>query len=217
MQMTEIYPAWLDKEMLRGIRRFNIDTYLVALEGWRRGLTLTFYEHNTDETDMKLIGFDPVGKLFSLTSGEKEHFFYRSRGDMVSNEAVEIGIDKELTKRYLKKAGVSVPEGFGFKNSDAIDEVTEKTFKEKGPFVLKPTFGSLGKGVTTNIDSKEKFIESLEYIKSQFDYTDFLIEQHITGDEMRVYVVGDEVIAATKRVPANITGDGASTVERSEE
>ena len=62
--MADFYPFWLDKEMLKGVRRFNIDAYLVALEGWRRGLSLTFYEHRTAKTDMKLIGFDPVGKLF---------------------------------------------------------------------------------------------------------------------------------------------------------
>lgn len=211
--MAEVYPYWLDKEMLRGVRRFNIDAYLVALEGWRRGLSLTFYEHDTTQTDIKLIGFDPIGKLFSLSSEDKNHFFYRTRGDKISNEAVDIGTDKKLAKKYMKKAEVPVPEGFGFTSETPVEEVTEAIFEKNGPFVLKPTFGSLGKGVTTNIQTKEFFKESLEYIKSTFDYTDFIAEQHIEGDDIRVYVVGDEIAAATKRTSANVTGDGESSIE----
>lgn len=211
--MTETYPFWLDKEMLKGVRRFNIDAYLVALEGWRRGLSLTFHEHNTPRTDLKLIGFDPIGKLFSLSSEYKSHFFYRTRGDKISNEAVDIGTDKELAKKYLKKAGVPIPEGFSFTSETAVEEVTESLFENQGPFVLKPTFGSLGKGVTTNIQTEEFFKESLEYIKATFDYTDFIAEQHIEGEDIRVYVVGDEIAAATKRTSANVTGDGTSSIE----
>ncbi|WP_020006376.1 acylphosphatase [Salinicoccus albus] len=211
--MTEIYPSWLSKEMLAGVRRFNIDSYLLALEGWRRGLSLKFYETNTDKTDLKRIGFDPKGKLFSLTSEDKTHFFYRTRGDKVANEAVDIGTDKALTKKYLKYAGVPVPEGFGFTSNTPVDEVIDSVFQQEGPYVLKPTFGSLGKGVTTNIRTEEMFRENLAYIQSNFDYTDFLVEQHISGEDMRVYVAGNEVVAATKRTPANVTGDGSKTIE----
>src|SRR5699024_1489777 len=112
--MSEAYPFWLDKEMLEGVRRFNIDAYLVALEGWRRGLSLTFHEHNTTRTDLKLIGFNPIGKLFSLSSEDKNQFFSPARSDKRSNEAADIGSGQELAKKYLKKAGVPVPEGFGF-------------------------------------------------------------------------------------------------------
>jgi D-alanine-D-alanine ligase-like ATP-grasp enzyme/acylphosphatase len=212
--MTEIYPDWLTKEMLRGVRRFNIDAYLVALEGWRRGLSLTFYEHTTRETDMKLIGFDPIGKLFSLESGTKKHFFYRTRGDIISNEAVDTGTDKEAAKKHLAEAGVAVPQGFSFTSETPKEEVRDSLSKMEKPLVLKPTFGSLGKGVTTDIQSDEMFESSLQYIQSTYDYTDFIVEEHINGADVRVYVVGDEVAAATKRIPANVIGDGVHTIRQ---
>lgn len=212
--MNNIYPYWLTKEMLQGVRRFNIDAYLVALEGWRRGLSLTFYEHDSNQTDMKLIGFDPIGKLFSLSSNEKTHFFYRTRGDMISNEAVDIGTDKEATKKYLLEAGVAVPQGFSFTNKTPMKDIKAHIAEVEKPYVLKPTFGSLGKGVTTNIHTGEMFHKSLEYIQSTYDYTEFLVEQHVEGEDVRVYVVGDEVVAATKRIPANVTGDGVSTIKK---
>ncbi|MCG7333029.1 acylphosphatase [Salinicoccus roseus] len=211
--MTEIYPNWLEKEMLTGIRRFNIDAYLLALEGWRRGLTLSFYSHETHRTDLEIIGFDPIGKLFSLSSQDKTHFFYRTRGDKVSNEAVGIGNDKMLTKQYLKNAGVPVPEGFAFTTDTPVDEVAGTAFKRRGPFVIKPVFGSLGKGVVTQIENEETFKKSLSYVQSAFDYTDFLVEQHVSGEDLRVYVVDDKVVAATTRIPANVKGNGNDTIE----
>ncbi|MCD2137384.1 acylphosphatase [Salinicoccus halitifaciens] len=162
---------------------------------------------------MKLIGFDPIGKLFSLSSSDKTHFFYRTRGDMISNEAVDTGTDKEATKKLLTEAGVTVPRGFSFTSDTPLEELKKSMVGMEKPFVLKPTFGSLGKGVTTNIQSEETFFQSLEYAQKTYDYKDFLAEQHILGDDVRVYVVGDEVVAATKRIPANITGDGQSTIE----
>src|SRR5699024_3672280 len=155
-------------------------------------------------TDLKLIGFNPIGKLFSLSSEDKNHFFYRTRGDKISNEAVDIGTDKELAKKYLKKAGVPVPEGFGFTSETPVDEVADSLFENQGPLVLKYTYYSLEKCVTINIKTKEFFKESLDYTKTPFDYKDFIEEQHIEGEDKRIYVVGEDIAAALKRTSANV-------------
>src|SRR5690625_7692823 len=98
--MTDNYPDWLSNQMIKGVRGFNIDAYLVALEGWRRGLELTWYYDAKDVTDLKIIGFNPLGKTFSLSSKDKTHFFYRSRGDQVTNErSEERRVGKECRSR----------------------------------------------------------------------------------------------------------------------
>lgn len=109
--MTDTFPNWLTKRMLKKIRGFNIDAYLMALEGWRRGLTLTWYQDPTKVTDLKLVGFNPIGKTFSLQDkdSKKLHYFYRSRGDMVSNDAVDIVHHKNRAKEYLNKLNVPTP------------------------------------------------------------------------------------------------------------
>ncbi|GAB3789617.1 acylphosphatase [Virgibacillus kimchii] len=211
--MNEEYPYWLSKQMLKGVRSFNIDAFLVALEGWRRGLSLKFYSNSPTVTDLKLIGFNTTGKTFSLSSNDKKHFFYRSRGDKVNNEAVEIGGDKGETKRYLSKKNIAHPVGMKF-DSEVLDEEIIERCKELGfPLVIKPTFGSLGKGVTTNIRSEEEIKRALLYARSELGYTEVIAERYVEGFDVRVYVMGDKVLAALKRIPANITGDGAQTVE----
>ena len=40
-----------------------------------------------------------------------------------------------------------------------------------------------------------------------------LVEEFLTGKEYRFLVIGDEVIGVLHRVPANVVGDGVSTIE----
>ncbi len=211
--MNKGYPYWLSKQMLSGVRRFDIDAFLVALEGWRRGLSLKFYYDPSTVTDLKIIGYNQIGKAFSLSSGDKTHYFYRTRGDKVSNEATNIGTDKARAKEYLMKANVPTPGGFTFNKSMDIDSVVNKALKLGFPLVLKPTLGSLGKGVVTDINTEKYLRESISYCYSEFDYEEFIIERHVEGEDVRVYVIKDEVVGAIKRTSANVTGDGKLTLD----
>lgn len=203
--------------MLRGVRGFNIDAYLMALEGWRRGLTLTWYADPEEVTNMKIIGFNPLGKTFSLQEDNtgKCHFFYRSRGDEVANEAVDIVHKKHEAKKYFVEANVPTPKGISFVREMDNHDIIERIQSLHYPLVVKPELGSLGKGVTTNIQNEEELLSAINNVKDTFqDYDQYIVEEHFEGEEYRVYVVGDEVVAATKRVPANVVGDGVSTIEQ---
>src|SRR5690625_3185869 len=215
--MINIFPDWLTKPMLRGVRGYNLDGYLIALEGWRRGLELTWYKDLSEVSDLKLIGFNPLGKSFSLFCKKtgKRHYFYRSRGDKVSNLSVDIVHDKHLAKKKLTKANVPTPRGITFQRSTENIEVI-KLIEKQGlnyPLVLKPVYGSLGKGVVTNLQNNDELSSGLKYVKENFDYDEWIIEEHIEGDDYRVYVIDDQVVAATKRIPANIIGDGILSIK----
>lgn len=215
--MTAPFPEWITRQMIRGARGFNLDAYLLALEGWRRGLTLTWYANPEKVTDLKIIGFNPLGKSFSLKNNKtgKEHYFYRSRGDLVANEAVDLVHDKFKAKQKLLDAGVSTPRGFKFHQEEDEHDIINRLNNEgiDYPVVIKPIFGSLGKAVITNIKDETELLKALEQTKNNEEYEDFIIEQYIEGEEYRIYVVGDEIAAATKRVPAHVVGDGKSTIK----
>lgn len=204
---------YLSNKEVAGARGFNLCAYLVALEGWRRGLKLKWYYNLSTVSDLKIIGFNPIGKAFSLTSNNKTHYFYRSRGDKVANEAVTICSNKETTKEILSQSNIPVPVGKEFE-SDTIDEKIVGYAEEIGyPVVLKPSEGSLGKGVYTNLGSADELKTALQYLRSDYDYSSYIIEQHIVGQEHRVYVVGNKVVGAINRIPANVIGDGEHTIE----
>lgn len=217
MKNTFPFPNWLTKRMLKGVRGFNVDAYLMALEGWRRGLTLTWYADPTKVTDLKLIGFNPLGKSFSLTDNKTKttHYFYRSRGDKVANEAVDIVHHKYQAKENFNKSNVPTPKGIMIDQATSQAEVKEAINALTFPLVVKPALGSLGKGVTTNIQNEEELFDAVQQIKEKYEnYHEIIVEEYVNGEEYRVYVVGNEVAAVTKRIPANVTGDGVSSIKQ---
>jgi len=204
----------LTNDIVNSARKTRLCAYTVALEGWRRGLTLKWYTKDSEHfKDMIVFGVNPPGRLFSLSSDTKTHYFFRTRGDKVTSEAVEIGSDKDLTKVWLEKSGVPIPKGFGFDETHSEDDIVEASKKLTYPVVLKPTNGSLGYGVVTNIQSEKQLRKTINYVRNQLEYVEVVLEEHIQGLEYRVYVIEDEVVAAYNRVPANIKGDGIHTIE----
>ncbi|WP_088032413.1 acylphosphatase [Evansella clarkii] len=203
----------LPEEVMEDARGPEFDAYVVALEGWRRGLTLKWHAKNSEKfSEMKTWHVDKPGKLFSLSSKGTTHYFFRTRGDKVTNEAVEIGSDKEKTKEYLQKAGINTPEGKRFKEDASDEEILNYAETIGYPVVIKPTDGSFGRGVVTDLGSKEELEKALYYVRHKSQYNDIIVERHVSGEDYRLYVVGDRTVGAIKRIPANITGDGTHTI-----
>ena len=151
-----------------GPKKMQLEAYLVALEGWRRGLKLTFYSRKIKPKGLKVLDKTTEGRVFSLENEHgKKHFFYRSRGDLVSGEAVSICQNKEYTKKHLLDKKVSVPMGFEFNiKEETINSVLNKAKKMVGfPLVLKPRSGSMGKGVIVNIKNENELKRHLEDLK----------------------------------------------------
>src|SRR5699024_11888469 len=95
------------------------------------------------------------------------------------------------------------------------DEVMARSAELLGYLiVLKPPDGSFGRGVVSNIASAGELADALVYVRGELGYKDVIIEQYIGGEDYRLYVVGDQVIAAMHRIPPNVTGDGNSTIKQ---
>lgn len=184
--------------------RNRISLYTIALEGWRRGLKLRFYNRSTKETPNEII--------YSLESESRIHYFNESNGDKNSDKALEICNDKGLTYDYLKKANVPIPSGKRFDNRSEINEMIDFASGLSFPLVVKPTNASSGKGVITNIKDLNSLKDAIVYVREKLLYDNIIIQEHIEGKEVRIYVLNDQVIAATNRLPANIVGDGKSTI-----
>ncbi|MFA9458535.1 acylphosphatase [Halalkalibacter sp. AB-rgal2] len=202
----------LPVEVVEDARGPEFDAYLIALEGWRRGLTLKWHVKDSEKfKEMKTWFDDKPGKLFSLSSEKKTHYFFRTRGDKVSNEAVEIGANKERTKEALQRRNINFPKGKVFSSETSEGIILEYIEVINFPVVVKPLDGSFGRGVTTNIETIEELRHAILYAKKFSDQ--FIIERFVKGDEYRLYVVNQKVVGAIKRIPANVVGDGFHTVK----
>ncbi|MCD2137388.1 acylphosphatase [Salinicoccus halitifaciens] len=88
----------------------HFDAFLIALEGWRRGLTLRWHVKESEKFPGMLTWEDnEPGQLFSLKSDEDCHYFFRSRGDKVTKEAVKTTRDTEKLQKKLLSAGITLP------------------------------------------------------------------------------------------------------------
>lgn len=193
----------LENSLTDGVKGYSVSLYSIALEGWRRGLELTFIKTKTKKSTA----------TYELSDGEKTHRFTSTRGDLVSREAMRICKDKARTKEYLLASNVPTPHGREF-SKDIPDSDIIKYAKEVGyPLVVKPIDGTGGKGVIAGIESENELKEALDYVRKSLDYPHVLVEEHFEGEDFRVYVIGDQVISATKRIPANVRGDGTSTIK----
>jgi len=215
--MQDVNTTWLphmEPEVVFETEGNYLDAYVVALEGWRRGLTLKWHVKDSEKfKDMKTWFVDHPGQLFSLHSKEKSHYFFRTRGDLVSNEAVELGMDKFVTKQLLEKANLPVPKGKEFTAKDTRQTIVDYANSLGYPVVLKPTDGSFGRGVFANITNDDELISALQHLKNEMKKENIILEKHVTGKDFRIYVVDDKVIGAILREPPNVIGDGTSTLE----
>jgi len=76
--------------------------------------------------------------------------------------------------------------------------------------VVKPQDGNQGKGVTVNIVERELFNQAYETASR---YGEVLVEKFLPGSDYRLLVVGNKLIAAARREPPLVVGDGIHTVK----
>lgn len=215
--MKQVNKKWLSHlplEVIANTQDNYLDAYVIALEGWRRGLNLSWHTKKSNKfKNIKTWFVDEPGQLFSLHSKENSHYFFRSRGDRVSNEAVEIGMNKQKTKELLTETSVPVPKGKEFINNYTENDLINYAETLGYPVVIKPKDGSFGRGVISQIMNSDELKEALYHLRYELKENEILLEKHITGSDYRLYVVGDKVEGAILRVAPNIIGDGIKTIE----
>ncbi len=125
-----------------------------------------------------------------------------------SSIGVELACDKEDTKFLLEQAEVEVPKGEIIRRESSL----ESTCKYVGyPLVIKPINGNHGRGITVNIMNYEDALVAFHEAKKVSKA--IIIEKFITGEDYRLLVINHVLVAAAKRTPAHVVGDGKSTVQ----
>ena len=157
------------------------------------------------------------GNLVQLGYGAKQRRIWTAETDRTSAIAESISSDKDLTKKLLTQCGIPVPEGQIVTSSDAAWEAAQDIGL---PVAIKPVDGNRGRGVSLNVTNEAgvraawQAANAVGAAWSDSSQVEVLIERFVRGDEHRVLVVGNRVVAAVRGETANIVGDGVSTVEQ---
>src|SRR5699024_485735 len=77
--------------------------------------------------------------------------------------------------------------------------------------VVKPNTGSVGRGVFIDLRTWREVQDSLRLLE-KMEVNDVIMQSHHDGADLRVLVIGNQVIGAARRLPANVTGDGVHTI-----
>ena len=149
------------------------------------------------------------GSLVQFGWGSQQRRIQAAETDLSSAISEAIAQDKELTKKLLDAAGVPVPKG---RSVEDLDDAWTAMQEIAGPVVVKPRDGNQGKGVTVNVTTREQL--NAAYATAAEFRDDVMIESYLPGSDYRLLVVGSKVVAAARRDPPSVIGDGVRTVRQ---
>lgn len=164
---------------------------IIVEEAFRRGVAVRVVDARTG--------------LVELSYGGRTVLTRESLSDLTSAVAMTCCDDKALTRRLLVDAGLSVPDG----RSATKDAGDVQFLEAHGEIVVKPARGEQGRGITVGVSSPDHLMRAID--DAEVVCPDVLLEEMVEGEDLRVVVIDNRVVAAAVRKPAAIIGDGRRT------
>jgi GNAT-family acetyltransferase (TIGR03103 family) len=165
----------------------------------------------TDEARRRGIGvtvIDDECGHFQLDHGGRSVVCRESLTELTSSIAFQRCDDKRLTHRVLRKAGLRVPD-----QQEAGKEDNNVAFLRKhGSTVVKPARGEQGAGVSVDVRTPEELQAAVE--RAWVECDDVILEEYVEGQDLRIIVIGSEMVAAAVRKPALVIGTGEHTIRQ---
>jgi len=193
---------------VRGTAGHTTSAYLITLAALARGLDVTFF-CSQREAGLSNPLFPPEVSepiFYRVSNGRRAHFFNGSQSDRTSATAAFTTKDKLKTKALLHAKNLNTPAGglMSAKDHSLLGRMHQAGVKW---FVIKPVAGSLGKGVFLH----QSAAQILQYLQAN-PTESYMVEQHISGFEHRVYVVDGVAVSANQRVPNHVVGNGSDSI-----
>ena len=168
-----------------------------------------------DEARRRGIGvevLDAEGGFFKLTHGGRCVVCRESLSELTHAVAMSRCDDKSVTRRLMLEAGVPTPEQMSLPAKTTDLSEAEAFLEKHGSVVVKPARGEQGRGVSVGIETPEDLRAAFQDARAHGGAV--LIEQCVSGEDLRVLVINDAVVAAALRKPPEIRGDGAKTARQ---
>lgn len=146
--------------------------------------------------------------LCQLGYGANQKRIQATVTSQTSSIGVELACDKEDTKFLLEQAEIPVPKGDIIRTEEGLEDAIKRIGY---PLVIKPINGNHGRGITANINDKESALIAFDAAKNIS--RSVIVERYITGEDYRILVINYKFVAAAKRTPARVLGDGKSTIQ----
>ncbi len=151
---------------------------------------------------------DAENAYFRLTMGGRTVTCRESLTELTSAIAMSRCDDKRVTHRVLAEAGLCLPA----QRCAGTREENEAFLREHRRLVVKPRRGEQGAGVTVDLRTPEALGRAVRHARAAGG--DVLLEAFHEGEDLRIIVIDEAVVAAAVRRPAEVTGTGRHTVRQ---
>jgi len=112
-----------------------------------------------------------------------------------------------MTSRLLARAGIAVAE-----QTEATGAQADADFlKKHGSIVVKPARGEQGRGVSVGVSDTKTLACAILQARAVSQVV--LLEELVFGEDLRILVINDEVVAAAVRRPPQVVGNGTDSIE----
>jgi len=147
------------------------------------------------------------GSLVQFGWGIRQRRILAAETDRASAIAEAVAQDKELTRKLLDAACIPVPSGRPVRDAE---DAWAAACEIGGPVVVKPRDGNQGRGVAVAIETREHVLAAYDAAAEVSDSV--IVERYLPGNDFRLLVVGDTLVAAARRDPPQVIGDGVHSV-----
>jgi cyanophycin synthetase len=145
--------------------------------------------------------------LVQLGHGKYQQRIQATVTSRTSHIAVELASDKEETNKILATLGLPVPkQELVMSDGQAVRAAHRIGF----PVVTKPYNGNHGRGISIRLTTDEEVIQGFALAREHS--RSVIVETFLEGDDHRLLVVNGELVAATRRTPGHVVGDGLHNI-----
>ena len=145
--------------------------------------------------------------LVQLGHGKYQQRIQATVTGKTSHIAVELAGDKEETNKILTSLGLPAPK----QELVRSEEGALRAARRLGvPVVTKPYDGNHGRGISIHLMTDEEVIAGFKTAREHS--RSVIVENFLSGDDHRLLVINGELIAATRRTPGHVVGDGQHTI-----
>ncbi len=118
--------------------------------------------------------------------------------------------EKILSAAVAVKAGLPVPAAIMY----ATPDEAETFMREQGDIVVKPPDAAHGHGVTVGVADVPALRRAIDFARAVSSSKTVLLQQKISGSDLRMLVIAGTFVAAVRRIPASVIGDGTQTIRQ---
>lgn len=146
--------------------------------------------------------------VYQFGWGKHSRFLDSTHTDNTSVIATKLAKNKRACSNFLRAMGFPVVTGALGRD---LQSVTRAASAIGYPVVLKPSAGDGGESVFTGLADEVDVRWAFEQMNAKF--LPAVVERHFEGRDYRLQVWHNEVFYVVERTPANVVGDGTSSIE----